>query len=296
MKASRFGYARPRSLEEALALLAENGEQAKIIAGGQSLVPALNLRLVAPSLLVDIGRIDALRGISVTGTTLAIGALTRHSDLESSLQIARHAPLIAEAIRHVAHPAIRNRGTMGGSLANADPASELPACALALDAIIVAQGPAGERTLPARDFFLGFYETALAPDEILTRVEIPLRRDEDRFAFGELARRSGDYAMAGLAASAAMNAGTCRSLRLAFFGVGETPVLATRAAEALTGEPDRRALDRAVAALAEDLDPQSDLQASAAMRRHLAGVLLSRAAADLFPESDIPAHREALAS
>src|ERR1700750_2706709 len=173
MKASAFNYARAVSVSEALELLRTHGERAKVLAGGQSLMPAMNLRLISPELIVDIGELAELRGIGVMGDVLRIGALTRHVDLLRSPEIAAHAPLLTEAITHVAHPAIRNRGTIGGSLAHADPASELPACMLALNAIIVVRGQAGERRIAARDFFTGIYETALSPEELLVAVELP---------------------------------------------------------------------------------------------------------------------------
>ena len=174
MKASAFSYARATSIANAIELLEEHGERAKVLSGGQSLMPAMNLRLLAPELIVDIGALDELRGIVRQNGVLAIGALTRHVDLQNSPLIASHAPLLKEAIAHVAHPAIRNRGTIGGSLAHADPASELPACVIALDATIVVRGPAGERRIAAEDFFLGIYETALSTEELLVAVEVPL--------------------------------------------------------------------------------------------------------------------------
>ncbi len=296
MKAPAFGYLRAASLDEALAALREHGDEAKIIAGGQSLVPALNLRLAAPGLLVDIGRLEELRGIRVEGGTVSIGALATHAEIERSDEIARHAPLLRMAIEHVAHPAIRNRGTFGGSIANADPASELPACALALGATIVARGGDGERRIAAKDFFTGLYETALAPDEILVRVELPAHGEGDRVAFHELARRSGDYAMVGLAAWTHVADGSCRDMRLGWFGVGDRATLAPAAAGAMIGgRPDDAAVERAAAALAEDLAPQDDIQASAAMRLHLARVLVRRVAADLFPDTVTPALQEASA-
>ena len=284
MKAPAFDYVRARSLEEAISVLGEHGDNAKIIAGGQSLVPALNLRLLAPALLVDIGGLEDLRHISVNGPTLRIGALTRYVDLERSAEIANHAPLLREAVAHIAHPAIRNRGTIGGNLAHADPASELPACVLALQARIIIAGLQGERSVPAEDFFRGVYETALTSQVILTAVEFPAIRPDERFAFRELARRSGDYALAGLAAQAGLGDGALRTLRLAYFGVGSRPTLAAKAAAHLTGQADRdTALANAEAALADDLEPHDDLHASAATRLHLARVLLRRALPDLLP-------------
>ena len=183
MKASAFAYARATSVENALELLAAHGDRAKVLSGGQSLMPAMNLRLISPELIVDIGELAELRGIAVKGDVLTIGALTRHVDLLKSPEIAAHAPLLADAIAHVAHPAIRNRGTIGGSLAHADPASELPACMLALGATIIVRGPHGERRIAAQDFFTGIYETALSPQELLVAVELPVARKGFRAFF-----------------------------------------------------------------------------------------------------------------
>jgi aerobic carbon-monoxide dehydrogenase medium subunit len=289
LKAPAFDYVRVRSLREALDLLAEHGAQAKIIAGGQSLVPALNLRLLAPARLIDIGALSDLNGVSVHGGSLRIGALTRHVELERSPVIAEQAPLLARAVRHVAHPAIRNRGTIGGNLAHADPASELPACALALGARIIVAGRTGERSIPAKEFFRGLYETALGPDEILTAIEFPARRADERSAFLELARRSGDYALVGLAAQGIVRAAIISELQLAYFAVGSVPQLAVAAATALSNQAVTEAtLANAEAALADDLAPHDDLHASAATRLHLARVLMRRAVGELVPGSVVP--------
>src|SRR5271169_5028235 len=174
MKASAFAYARATSIGNALELLAAHGDKAKVLSGGQSLMPAMNLRLISPELIVDISEIRELRGITRSGDILSVGALTRHVDLLKSPEIAAHSPLLTKAVAHVAHPAIRNRGTIGGSLAHADPASELPACMLALNATIIVRGPAGERRIAAEDFFTGIYETALSVQELLVVVELPV--------------------------------------------------------------------------------------------------------------------------
>ena len=278
MKASAFDYTRATSVPDALALLARHGEGAKLIAGGQSLLPALNLRLSAPSILIDIAGLPELRGVSVTSTHLRIGAGCTHAALLADPTVAAHAPLIPCALAHVAHPAIRTRGTIGGSLANADPAAELPACALALGAAMVLQGPGGTRTVAADRFFTGLFDTALAPGEILVAVEIPLQPGA-RWGFAELARRSGDYAMAGLAAHGlpgGLPEGRPGALRLAFFSVGATTLLARRAADALASGVTAATLDAAALALVADLPEHADLQASAATRLHLARVLLRR--------------------
>src|SRR6266403_4865201 len=220
MKASAFSYARATSVANALELLVAHGGKAKVLSGGQSLMPAMNLRLISPELIVDIGEIAELRGIAVGGGVLRIGALTRHVDLLKSPEIAAYAPLLTEAVAHVAHPAIRNRGTLGGSLAHADPASELPACMVALNATVIVRGQAGERRIAAEDFFTGIYQTALSPEELLVAVELPVARKNSAHFFHEFARRHGDYAIVGLAAQAIVEGDAFADLRLALFAVG----------------------------------------------------------------------------
>jgi carbon-monoxide dehydrogenase medium subunit len=293
MKASAFAYARATSVANALELLASHGERARVLSGGQSLIPAMNLRLVSPELIVDIGELKELRGIAVKGETLVIGALTRHADLLKSSDIVKCAPLLAAAVAHVAHPAIRNRGTIGGSLAQADPASELPACMLALGATIVVRGPGGERRIAAAEFFTGIYETKLAPQDLLVAVELPVARKGSAHFFQEFARRHGDYAIVGLAAQAVLQGDGFANLRLGYFAVGDRPVLA-KAAGKLTGVAITPALlAEASAALSDELDPHEDQQATPAMRRHLAKVLLSRCVSTLLNRPDL--HRGASA-
>jgi carbon-monoxide dehydrogenase medium subunit len=289
MKASAFAYARAISVVNALELLAAYGHRAKVLSGGQSLMPAMNLRLIAPELIVDIGELSELRGILVKGDTLTIGALTRHVELQKSPEIAAHAPLLAEAIAHVAHPAIRNRGTIGGSLAHADPASELPACAVALGATIIVRGSRGERRIAAEQFFAGIYETALSPQELLVSIELPVARKDSVHFFQEFARRHGDYAIVGLAAQATLKGDQFASIRLGFFAVGDRPLLAG-VAEKLTNVAITPAvLSDAAAALSGELDPHEDQQASPSMRRHLAKVLLKRCVSTLLSRSDLSA-------
>lgn len=293
MKASAFSYARASSVDEALSLLVQHGDQARILSGGQSLMPALNLRLSAPEWIIDINGISDLRGVTVAGDVLKIGALTRHVDVQRSSEIATHAPLLTDAIQHVAHPAIRNRGTFGGSLAHADPASELPACVVALDATIVARGPGGERRIAAAEFFAGIYETALAPDELLVAVEVPVKKPGARHFFHEYARRSGDYAIAGLAAQAVRDGDVLSDLRLAYFAVGDRPVLAM-ASRHLVGKPVTAAtLAEAQAALDNELDPQEDQQATASMRRYFARQLMERCVVELLERPDLVVRRTA---
>ena len=253
MKAPSFAYAKPRTLAQAFELLERPG--AKILAGGQSLIPSLNMRLSSPELLVDITGLEGLSKIEIRNGAVGIGALCTHTQVERSPEIRQHLPLVAEAVTHIAHPAIRNRGTMGGSLALADPAAELPACAVALDATIIIAGRKGERRVKAVDFFKGLFETDLDPGEILTGAEFP---KADKSVFLELTRRHGDYAIVGLA-------GISRSSekRIAFFGLAGKPVLL---------KP--RALDGAKASLPT---PAADLYHSPATKLHLAKVLLERA-------------------
>ena len=260
MKAPPFAYAKPKSLAEAFELIERPG--ARILAGGQSLIPSLNMRLASPELLVDITGLKELKGIEPRPASLRIGALSTHAEIEKSEAVAKHAPLLAEAVKHIAHPAIRNRGTLGGSIALADPAAEYPACAMALNATIVLTGRRGERRVSATHFFKGLFETDIRPGEILTAAELP---KVERSVFLELARRHGDYAIIGLAGVA-----DASGKRLAFLGAGATPVLALHASREKSLEDAQRALGR-------DLDPPADLYHSSATKLHLAKVLLSRA-------------------
>ena len=272
MKASAFAYARATSVANALELLTAHGDKARVLSGGQSLLPAMNLRLISPELIIDIGELAELRGVAVKEGVLTIGALTRHVDLLKSPEIAAHAPLLTEAVAHVAHPAIRNRGTIGGSLAHADPASELPACMLTLGAILIARGPSGERRIPATEFFTGIYETALGPQELLVAVELPVSPGSSAHFFHEFARRHGDYAIVGLAAQAVVKDGQFADLRLGFFAVGDRPLLAGAAGKLVDVAITSEVLSETFSALDQELDPLEDHQATPAMRRHLAKV------------------------
>jgi aerobic carbon-monoxide dehydrogenase medium subunit len=287
MKASAFAYARATSVANALELLAAHGDRVRVLAGGQSLMPAMNLRLIAPELIVDIGELAELRGIAVKGDVLSIGALTRHVDLQKSPEVATHAPLLTDAIAHVAHRAIRNRGTIGGSLAQADPASELPACAVALGATVIVRGPRGERRIAAEQFFTGIYETALSPQELLVAVELPVARKDSAHFFCEFARRHGDYAIVGLAAQAILKTDRFADLRLGFFAVGDRPLLAEAAKKLVNVAVTPAVLSDASATLSDELDPHEDQQASPAMRRHLAKVLLARCISTLLSRPDL---------
>jgi len=276
---------RARTLDEALNALAAHGSAAKVLAGGQSLVPALAMRLSEPALLIDINGLAAMQAIEWSGTHLRLGALVRHAELETSPLVRKHAPLLAMAAPHIAHPAIRNRGTLGGSLAFADPAAELPAVAVALDATIVLMGRGGTRRVGAREFFRGLYETSLRSDEIIAAVEIPPMQPESRVAFLELVRRRGDYAMAELAATARITDGRIEAATLVYFGVGTAPVLAREGAQALLDGLPAARLRAAQAALDRDLDPPADQHGDAAVKRHLARVLLQRAVTALGMQS-----------
>lgn len=275
MKAPAFAYAKPTSLAEVLDCL-DGSEGVRLLAGGQSLVPSLNMRLSAPTVLVDINHVAALRGISDAGGMVRIGAMTRHHELMTSAVVTSRLPLVAKAVPHIAHQAIRNRGTIGGSLALADPSTELPACCLALDATIVAASRRGERRIAARDFFLGIYETALTPDEVLVAVEFPAPPANSVSGFDELARRHGDYAIVGLAAHGVRTGQTWSLLKLAFFGAGDRPLLADAAAQAVVSG---KGIAAAQAALQDELSPSDDGECSAKTKMHLARVLLARVVA-----------------
>jgi carbon-monoxide dehydrogenase medium subunit len=280
VKPAPFAYHRPETVDDALALLAAHGPGAKPLAGGQSLIPAMNFRLARPAVLVDLNRIAALASVREAADDLRIGTMTRQRTVERDPLVRRRAPLLAEALPHVAHAQIRNRGTLGGSVAHADPAGEIPAVLLALEARFDLRGPGGTRTVPAERFFTGLFETALAPAELLVEIAIPAMRARTGWAFLEVARRHGDYALAGVAATVTLDdAGRCREARIALLGVGEGPVLARRAAKSLAGEPltDKLLREAAGAAAAKDIDPPGDIHASAAYRRQLVAVLTRRA-------------------
>jgi len=277
VKPSPFAYAKAKSVDHAIELLARPDGEARLLAGGQSLMATLNMRLSAPKLLIDLNGIKGLAGIAIKNGAVEIGAMTRHAEAARSADIAGHAPLIALALPHIGHAAIRNRGTLGGSIAFADPAAELPACLLALDGEVEIADEAGKRTVKCSDFFRGLFDTALGPHDVLTSIRVPATTKETRVGFAEFARRHGDYAMVGLAAAAKAKGKGLTDVRLAYFGVGSTPVRARKAEAALAGG----SIDEAVAALASDLDPTDDVQATGATKRHLAGVLLRRVAQQL---------------
>lgn len=277
MKAAAFDYVKPRSLDQVLSLLQEHGDDARLLAGGQTLMATLNMRLSEPRLVIDITGIEALRGIRVQGNVLRIGALATHTEIEHSPLVAQHAPLLKAAAPHIAHRAIRNSGTWGGSIAYADPAAEWPTCLLALGGTVIAQGPNGERRISADGFFQGLYATALEPDEVLVAGEIPLAGSDHWFGFQELARRHGDYAIVGMAATASRQGGVLRNVRVVLLGVDATPVRASAAEAVLEGQaPDAARIAQAVQALRDSIDPLPDLTNSPETKRHLTGVLLQR--------------------
>lgn len=289
MKPAPFDYFAPTAVDEALSLLAEHGGDAKPLAGGQSLIPAMNFRLARPQALIDLNRIPDLSYLRQSRTGLAIGAMTRQRAVERSDVVARVAPLVAEAMPAIAHVQIRNRGTIGGSLAHADPAAELPAVMLALEATFQARSAGGERWISAGEFFKGMLETALRPDELLVEIVLPPLPERSGTAFVEMARRHGDYALVGVAVVVTLDArDRCQAARIALLSVGDGPVLAVEAGSVLAGEPPSDAVFRAAAdaAATRDVDPPSDIHASAAYRRHLVAVLTRRALERAFERAE----------
>ncbi len=292
MKPAPFEYHRPETLAEALALLAEHGDEAKPLAGGQSLVPAMNFRLAQPGILIDINRLDGqgadlLGGIEPTAEGgVRIGAMARHRAVELSQLIRQRAPLLHQVMPSIAHPQIRNRGTVGGSLAHADPAAELPAVMLALGARFFLRNTTGERSVAAEDFYTGLFETALRPGELLAAIEVPPTSAGSGSAFLELSRRQGDFALVGVAVHLERAAdGTLRRPKICYLSVGDGPVEARAAQAMLTGQPPSTELFAAAAAAAakDDVDPPADIHASADYRRHLVRVLTRRALAAALP-------------
>jgi carbon-monoxide dehydrogenase medium subunit len=277
MKSASFDYVKPKTISQVIGLLQAHGDDARLLAGGQTLMATLNMRLSEPQWVIDITGIESLRGIRMQGDALRIGALVTHTEIEFSDLVAQHAPLLKAAAPHIAHRAIRNSGTWGGSIAYADPAAEWPTCLLALGGTVIAQGPQGERRIAADNFFTGLYSTALQPDELLIACELPLARADHWFGFSELARRHGDYAIVGMAASGRRDGSALRGLRIALLGLDATPLRARQTEVLLEG----RALDadlvaEAVASLRREVDPLPDLTNTPDTKRHLIGVLLQR--------------------
>jgi carbon-monoxide dehydrogenase medium subunit len=280
MKPAPFEYYAPESLDEALFLLNNHGAEAKILAGGQSLVPAMNFRVVQPSALIDLNHIPELGYVQEKDECLRIGAMTRERHLEFDASIAKQSPLLHEAAPHIAHPQIRNRGTIGGSLVNADPAAELPVLMLALRARLKARSASGERWIDARDFFVGMFTTALEPDEILAEIELPFMPPRTGWSFLEVAPRAGDYAMMGVAALVTLDeAGECKEVRLVYLNAGDGPVDAKESAQRLQGHRISDELIGSAAAMAseQEIEPFGNIHASVEYQRHLANVLTKKA-------------------
>jgi aerobic carbon-monoxide dehydrogenase medium subunit len=287
MKPAPFDYHAPESLSEATALLSRL-DNAKVLAGGQSLVPMMNFRYVIADHIIDLAKVARLAGITVADGKLRIGAMTRQRELEFSAEIEKHCPLMRAALGHVGHRQTRNRGTIGGSLAHADPAAELPAVCVAHDAMIEIAGPRGARRLPMRDFGQGFMATAIEPDEILVAVEMPIWPAGHGYGFHEFARRHGDFALAGAAALLDAGDGIVRRVSLTLFGVTATPARVTAVESMLAGKRLDAALLRKAAAETAAIEPIADVHAGADYRRHLAQVLTLRALTDAAKRAGIP--------
>jgi carbon-monoxide dehydrogenase medium subunit len=280
MKPAPFEYHAPHSLEEVLSLKSQHGEEAKLLAGGQSLVPAMNFRVVQPTMLVDLNRVAELSYIREESATIRIGAMTRERHLEFDSTIEKRTPLLHEAVPFIAHPQIRNRGTIGGSLVHADPAAELPMLMVALSARLKAKKNSGERWIEAKDFFAGMFTTALEPDEILVEIELPFMPLRTGWSFMEVAPRAGDYAMMGVAALVTLDEkGKCTSAKLVYLNAGDGPVDAVEAAKSVEGEKLNEKLIESAAAHAseKEINPFGNVHASADFQRHLAKVLTKRA-------------------
>ncbi len=278
MKAPAFSYVRPQNLEDVIALMQEHGEEASLLAGGQTLHATLNMRLSEPGLLIDLQSVSELKGIQIKGSVLSIGAMVTHTEIEDSELIAQHLPLLCAAVVHIAHRALRNFGTFGGSIAYADPAAEWPACLLALDGVVVALGPEGERRIKAQDFFTGLYSTNLENNELIIACEFPISEDAKLFAFNELARRHGDYASVGIAASAKLQNKRIHDIRLAWLGAVSMPWRSLQTEAMIEGqELNDELIEKAVQFLKTELPAEADLTHSALTKTHLAGVMLKRA-------------------
>lgn len=280
MKPAPFEYHVPDSLEQALDLMSQHADDAKILAGGQSLVPAMNFRIAQPSMLIDLNRVEELNYIRENGDVLRVGAMTRERQLEFDLLIKKHTPLLHEAAPNIAHPQIRNRGTIGGSIVNADPAAELPVLMLALEARLKAQNTSGERWIDAMDFFLGMFTTALEPDEILVEIELPFMPARTGWSFMEVAPRAGDYALMGVAVSVTLDeSDICNRAKLVYLNAGDGPVDAKDAAQSLVGEKldDKLFESAAVMASEKEITPYGNIHASPEFQSHLANVLTQKA-------------------
>lgn len=287
MKPASFDYVRAESAEHAVQALAAAGGDGKVIAGGQSLMPMMNFRLVKPSVLVDINRIPGLDAVQMRGDRLALGALVRHRMTATDVLVAQHIPVLHHAMKHVAHLTVRNRGTFCGSVCHADPAAEMPMMSLLLNGIVHIVSPRGDRTLAAQDFFVGSLVTALEPDELVTEIELDMLPAGTGWGFEEFARRHGDYALAAVVVTMQRRDGVASDVRVALMGVGEMPMRVPQIEAMLEGcAIDAKLIDEAVGALRTELEPNSDLNASADYRRHLAGVLARRAMTDAWARAE----------
>lgn len=287
MKPASFDYARAESVAHAVRLLSEAGGDAKIIAGGQSLVPMMNFRLVKPSLLVDINSIAGLDGVDRVGDKLRIGALVRHRMTAENAEIERSIPILHAAMKHVAHLTVRNRGTFCGSVCHADPAAEMPMMTLLLNGVVNASSVRGERAISAHEFFAGSLVTVLEADELVTSIDIDTLPEGIGWGFEEFSRRHGDYALAAVAVTMIASGGVAREVRIGIMGVGETPMRMSRLEEMVEGNAvNERLKDELIRCLGEAITPNSDLNGSSEYRRHLAGALLSRAIADAWTRAN----------
>lgn len=280
MKPAPFEYHSPTSIEETLELISQHADDGKFLAGGQSLVPAMNFRIVQPAVLIDLNRVNELEYIRETEKVIRVGAMARERHLEFDSSIERRTPLLHEAVPFIAHPQIRNRGTIGGSIVNADPAAELPVLMLALDARLKARKASGERWLDARDFFVGMFTTALEPDEMLVEIELPFMPARTGWSFLEVAPRAGDYALMGVAALVTLDkGGKCKSAKLVYLNAGDGPVDAIEAAKLLEGEKldDKLIESAAVHASEKEISPFGNVHTSPEFQRHLAKVLTQKA-------------------
>jgi carbon-monoxide dehydrogenase medium subunit len=289
VKPARFSYRAPSSLAEAVEILAEHGEDAKVLAGGQSLVPLMNLRLAQPSVLVDLNRVPGLAYLRPAADGgVAVGAMTRHAAVAASELLAERCGLLASAASRIGYPAIRNRGTLGGSLAHADPVAEMPCVALTLDAELVAVGPSGERVIAALDFFDTYFTTALAPDELLREIRYPALGPGEGWGFRESVRKTGDFAIVAVAAHLRVADGVVERARVGLAGIADRPVRVTAAEQAIAGQPLEAAIEAAAEHAAEAVEAASDIHASTAFRRHLARVLTRRALEDAQAMAEAP--------
>lgn len=291
MKPAPFEYLAPDSVEQALTALAEHGEQAKLLAGGQSLIPAMNFRVVQPTMLIDLNRLADLRYLRRQNGSLVIGAMTTQRQMEQDPAVAQTVPLLAQALPHIAHPQIRNRGTLGGSLVHADPAAELPVVAVAAQARVRARSLEGERWIPAESFFQGMFVTDLSPSEMLVEVEIPASPPRTGWSFLEASRRRGDYAMMGVAAMITLSeSGDCTAARLVYLNAGDGPLQAAQAVEALVGQPPKEKTIQEAARIAaeQEIDPFGNVHASMDYQRHLAQVLTERALGQAIDRAQAP--------